>query len=74
MKTCKNCGGAVSSGTTNNICSSCNRIREFTLASKDSLAHHVCGCNNTDRRNCPWCNKPCHHDTSFNPKLLISPM
>ena len=74
MKACEICGDTVSSGTTNTICSSCNGIRESTTASKGSPAHHVCGCINTDRRNCPWCKKPCHHDTSLNPKILISPM
>ena len=74
MKTCEICGGTVSPETTNTICSFCNSIRESTMASKDSLAHHICGCINADRRNCPWCNKPCHHDTSLNPKILISPM
>ena len=36
--------------------------------------NHICGCNNADRRNCPLCKKPCHHDTSLNPKILISPI
>lgn len=74
MKTCEICGCPVSSGSTNTICSFCNRIRESTSSSKDFLEHHVCGCNSSDRKNCPWCNKPCHHDTSLNPKILISPM
>ena len=74
MKTCEICGGTISSGTTTTICSSCNHIREPTTASRGSLEDHICGCINTDRRNCPWCKKPCHHDTSLNPKILISPM
>ncbi|MDF0680887.1 MAG: hypothetical protein P0116_07990 [Candidatus Nitrosocosmicus sp.] len=74
MKTCEICGGTVSSGTTGNVCSACTSIREFTRASKDSLPDHICGCINTDRTNCPLCKKPCHHDTSLNPKILISPM
>ncbi len=74
MKTCEICGGTVSFETTTNICSFCNSNKEPTLASKDSLLHHICGCDKADRRNCPWCNKPCHHDTSLNPKILISPM
>lgn len=41
---------------------------------KASPDDHICGCNNADRRNCPLCKKPCHHDTSLNPKILISPM
>jgi hypothetical protein len=74
MKICEICGGTVSSVTTGNVCSACTSIREFTTASKDSLPDHICGCINADRKNCPLCKKPCHHDTSLNPKILISPM
>ncbi len=75
MKTCEICGAIVSPGTANNVCLSCNGIREpAATASKGAPEDHVCGCINTDRRNCPWCNKPCHHDTSLSPKILISPM
>ena len=74
MKICKICGGPISIGTTSYICSICNKIRDSTLDSEDSLEFHICGCETSDRRNCPWCNKPCHHDTSLNPKILISPM
>lgn len=74
MKTCKICGGQVSYKTTDTICAFCNRSKESVLDSKDSLTYHTCGCNNADRKNCPWCNKPCHHETSLTPKILISPM
>ena len=74
MKTCEICGGAVSPGTTDNICSACTSVRESPTTSKDSLLDHICGCINTDRKNCPLCKKPCHHDTSLNPKILISPI
>jgi hypothetical protein len=74
MKTCEICGGTVSSETTNTICSYCISARESTTASKDSLTPHICGCINADRKNCPICKKPCHHDTSLSPKILISPM
>ena len=74
MKTCEICGGTVSSGTTNTTCSYCISARESTIASKGSPAPHICGCINADRRNCPLCDKPCHHDTSLSPKILISPM
>ena len=56
MKTCEICGRTVSTGNTNTICSFCRSIRESTMASKDSLANHICACINTDRRNCPLCN------------------
>lgn len=75
MKTCKICGGLVSPGTNNTICPFCNNIKNSEWHSKNSIEDHICGCNTTtDRRNCPWCNKPCHHDTSLNPKILISPV
>ena len=74
MKTCEICGGTVLSETTNTICSYCISARESTTASKDSLTPHICGCINADRKNCPLCKKPCHHDTSLSPKILISPM
>ena len=74
MKTCEICGGIVSSGTTSNVCLSCTIIRESRSASKEFLADHICGCINLDRKNCPLCKRPCHHDTSLNPKILISPM
>jgi hypothetical protein len=71
---CGICGGPVSGGTVNNLCSSCTNIRESRTASKDPFADHICGCIDSDRKNCPLCNRPCHHDTSLNPKILISPM
>lgn len=75
MKTCEICGGGiVSHGTANAVCSSCSSVRKYTMASKGSIEDHLCGCSNTDRKNCPFCMKPCHHDTSLNPKILISPM
>ena len=47
--------------------------KELTMPSK-GLKHHICGCNYADRKNCPWCKKPCHHDASLAPRILISPM
>ncbi len=73
MKKCEICGRLASSGTTNTICPFCSD-KKSTLTSTGTIAPHICGCNSTDRRNCPWCKKPCHHDTSLNPKILISPM
>lgn len=71
MKTCEICGGIVPLETTNTVCSSCVSIGE---SKENSLADHVCRCINFDRKNCPLCNRPCHHDTSLGPKILISPM
>jgi len=39
-----------------------------------TLNGHICGCNYADRKNCPWCKKPCHHDASLGPRILISPI
>jgi hypothetical protein len=44
--------------------------KEPTMASNG----HICGCNYADRKNCPWCKKPCHHDASLGPRILISPI
>jgi hypothetical protein len=48
--------------------------KELTMSSKGLNKHHICGCNYADRKNCPWCKKPCHHDASLGPRVLISPM
>ena len=72
MKSCEICGGPVSYENTNTICSFCDKFR-FSFDSKTSEPH-ICRCDTLDRRNCPWCKKPCHHDTSLNPKILVSPM
>ena len=74
MKKCEICGRLGSFESTDNICSFCGGTKESTSASKGFIEHHICGCNTTDRRNCPWCKKPCHHDASLNPRILISPM
>ncbi len=74
MKTCVICGGIVSSESTNTVCSLCTSFRESNTVSTDIVEDHICGCINADRKNCPLCKKPCHHDTSLNPKILISPM
>lgn len=74
MQTCEICGCIIYPKSTYTLCSSCAIIKKFKKTSKDSIADHICGCINLDRKNCPLCNKPCHHDTSLNPKILISPM
>ena len=74
MKTCEICGGLGLSGTINIICAFCNGTKESTSASKGLIKHHICGCNYIDRKNCPWCKKPCHHDTSLDPRILIAPV
>lgn len=58
MKTCEICGDAISSGTTNNICSYCISAEESTTAAKDSPTPNTYGYINTASRNCPLCNKP----------------
>ena len=35
--------------------------------------NHICQCITLDRKFCPVCNKPCHHDTTLNPKQKIDP-
>ena len=72
MKACEICGGLGSFGTSN-MCPFCSGTKESSAASKGLIKHHICGCNYTDRKNCPWCKKPCHHDASLSPRILISP-
>src|SRR5437763_12390481 len=68
--TCEICSGL--GVTSNTICSFCNGTRESTPASQGFIRHHICGCSTTNRKTCPWCRKPCHHDASLKPRILIS--
>jgi RecJ-like exonuclease len=36
------------------------------------IKNHICLCASTDRRTCPVCRRRCHHDTTLNPRILIS--
>jgi len=72
MKICEICGGPMSYQTNSNTCLFCNKIR--TSGVLKNSEHHICECNTLDRKHCPRCMKPCHHDSSLNPKILISPI
>lgn len=69
--TCSFCNGegSVRSGT----CVYCNGTGEWNQAADAYLKHHICQCIALDRKFCPVCGKPCHHDTSLSPKQKIEP-
>lgn len=56
-----------------NPCVFCNGTGEWNQAAQGYLKNHICQCITLDRKFCPVCNKPCHHDTSLNPKQKIDP-
>ena len=67
---CDFCRGAgrFSSGA----CVYCNGTGEWNQAAQSYVKHHICQCITLDRSHCPVCNKPCHHDTTLNPKQQIN--
>ena len=56
-----------------NPCVFCNGTGEWNPAAQGYVKNHICQCIVLDRKFCPVCNKPCHHDTSLNPKQKIDP-
>ena len=56
-----------------NICVFCNGTGEWNQAAQAYLKNHICQCIVLDRKFCPVCNKPCHHDTTLHPKQKIDP-
>ena len=66
---CDFCKGVGSSST--NVCVYCNGTGEWNQAAQSYVKNHICQCIVLDRKFCPVCNKPCHHDTSLNPKQTI---
>ena len=54
-----------------NACVYCNGTGEWNQAAQSYLKNHICQCIVLDRKFCPVCNKPCHHDTSLSPKQTI---
>jgi hypothetical protein len=68
---CDFCKGIGSSSS--NICVYCNGTGEWNKAAQAYVKNHICQCIVLDRKFCPVCNKPCHHDTTLNPKQKIDP-
>ena len=56
-----------------NPCVFCNGTGEWNSAAQGYIKNHICQCIILDRKFCPVCNKPCHHDTTLNPKQKIDP-
>gem|GEM_PF-1237733 len=51
-------------------CPFCNGTGEFTKAGASFILAHPCQCENSDRQNCPFCNKKCHHGSNNKPRLV----
>lgn len=54
-------------------CPYCNGTGEWNRAAQAYLKNHICQCIFLDRKNCPVCHKPCHHDTPNKPGQRIVP-
>jgi len=54
-------------------CVYCNGTGEWNMAAQGYLKNHICQCIILDRKFCPVCEKPCHHDTTLNPKQKMDP-
>lgn len=54
-------------------CVYCNGTGEWNQAAQAYLENHICQCIALDRRFCPVCEKPCHHDTTLGPRQEIDP-
>ena len=54
-------------------CVYCNGTGEWNNVAEVYMKNHICQCITLDRKFCPVCKKPCHHDTSLNPKQTIDP-
>lgn len=67
---CDFCKGVSSSSY---VCVYCNGTGEWNQAAQAYVKNHICQCIVLDRKFCPVCNKPCHHDTTLNPKQTIDP-
>ena len=59
--------------TSRTVCVYCNGTGEWNAAAQAYMKNHVCQCIVMDRKFCPVCNKPCHHDTTNRPAQKIDP-
>lgn len=71
---CAVCKGAGVIELLESRCPFCNGTGEPTNAAKSYIKSHICQCIILDRKTCPLCKKPCHHDTPNKPKIMINPM
>lgn len=68
---CDFCNGMGSFAS--NKCVYCNGTGEWNQAAQGYMKSHICQCILLDRTFCPICNKPCHHNTTLNPKQKLDP-
>jgi len=57
----------------NESCTYCNGTGEHNVLADQYLSNHICQCITWNRKHCPICKKPCHHDSSQTPKQRIEP-
>lgn len=73
MSGCAVCGGGGTVELLGSRCTFCNGTGEGTKSADAYMKTHICQCVLLDRKTCPLCGKPCHHDTPNRPKVLVSP-
>ena len=71
---CVVCNGIGIIELLNSECPFCNGTGENSKSAQSYLKSHICQCIFLDRKQCPICQKKCHHDTPNRPKVLIDPM
>ena len=71
---CVVCKGVGTIELLNSQCPFCNGTGENSKSAESYLMSHICQCIFLDRKQCPICEKKCHHDTPNRPKVLIDPM
>ena len=71
---CVVCKGVGIIELLNSECPFCNGTGENSKSAESYLKSHICQCIFLDRKQCPICEKKCHHDTPNRPKVLIDQM
>ncbi|MCE2498702.1 MAG: hypothetical protein J4F28_06925 [Nitrosopumilaceae archaeon] len=70
---CAVCKGSGTIELLDQQCPFCNGTGEPSRPAASYIKSHICQCVFLDRKRCPLCGKPCHHDTPNRPKILLSP-
>lgn len=52
-------------------CIYCNGDGKQNSSAQSYMKYHICQCIFYDRKSCPVCSKPCHHDSSQNNRQTI---
>jgi RecJ-like exonuclease len=70
-KKCEVCKGSGKIEALESECPFCNGTGEYSKAGDSYMKSHICQCVAYDRKNCPLCEKKCHHNTPNRPRLLV---